>query len=229
MHRQPSRQITALAALAALACACDPPAPGSGAAPSSPAPGGGAASSASALPSDTASGAAMTSSKDLCAALAMRAPFELRSCEARLRRARAADGAVISYLVCDTGPCPVAIERDGKLGAIAVQNLTAAHFLTGKKRSVLVAETRFSKAEGKRVTGSVVMITLDGADPVRAEEHGGDDVDATHDDHVVSKQVEIAVTPAEIHITGIVEERGEGGKVLSSKPVDETYPLPALD
>jgi hypothetical protein len=200
--------------LAALAGACDPPATGS--APS-------AASSAA------ASGEAPGSNDAICAALASRAPFELASCKTKLRRERAADGAMVSYLPCMAGPCPVALERDGKLGAIAVQNLVKAHFFTGKKRSVLVVETRFVKAEGKRTSGSVAVITLDGAEPVRAEDFPADDIDATNPDHVVSRVVAIEVSRSEIRLKGKVDEQGKGGALLGSKAVDETHALPTLD
>lgn len=202
---------------AALATACDPPAPSSGAAPSS-------------SPAATAGAEAPSGSNEaLCAALARRAPFELSSCKTKLQSARTADGAVVSYLPCLTGPCPVALERDGKLAAIAVQNLTNAHFFTGKKRSVLVVETRFVKAEGKRTSGSVAVITLDGAEPVRAEDFAADDIDATNPEHVVSRVVTIEVSRSEIRLRGKVEEQGPGGKLLASKPIDESHPLPTLD
>jgi hypothetical protein len=172
---------------------------------------------------------AVTSTTWLCDQLAKQPALTLTSCASNLRRARAADGAIISYLPCGTGACPVTVERAGKLGTIAIDGLSNAHFFTGKKKSVLVAETRFVKEEGKVTGGAVEIVTLDGAEPVRSAKFDADGVDARDADHVVSKVVKIGVTRAELRISGRSEEHGPGGKLVRGAAIDEKHALPPLD
>lgn len=172
---------------------------------------------------------AVTSTTWLCDQLAKQPALTLTACASNLHRARAADGAIVSYLPCGSGACPVTVERDGKLATIAIEGLSNAHFLTGKKKSVLVAETRFVKEEGKITGGAVEILTLDGAEPVRSAKFGADEVDARDADHVVSKVVKIAVTHTEVRISGRSEEHGPAGKLVRGSAIDEKHALPPLD
>lgn len=169
------------------------------------------------------------SSGALCEALGKKGAFEVGTCKTSLQRARAADGAIVSFARCGTGACPVVIERDGKMGVIALNNLTSAFFVTGKKKSVLVGITRFVEAAGKRSGATIVVVGLDGAEPVKLAEHAGDEVDARDAGRTVQRIVSVDVTRTEIRVTGTTDERGADGKVLSTRKVDERHALPALD
>lgn len=164
----------------------------------------------------------------ICAELAKQPLLNTANCSASLQRARTADGAIVSYLPCGTGVCPIALERDGKLASIGVEGLTSAHFVSGKKKSALVIETRFVKENGERTGSTVEIVSLDAA-PARAGAFPADEVDARNPDHVVSKTIKVSVTRAEVRLTGKVEEHGPGGTITSTRTIDEKHPLPALD
>ena len=169
------------------------------------------------------------SSAGLCEALGKKGPFELGTCKTSLQRARAADGAIVSFVRCGSGACPVAIERDGKLGAIALSNLTSTFFVTGKKKSVLVGITRFVEAEGKHSGATIAVVGLDGAEPVKLAEHPADEVDQRDAGRSVQQIVSVAVTRSEIVVSGQRDERGADGKVLSTRKIEARHALPALD
>ena len=169
------------------------------------------------------------SSAGLCDALGKKGPFELGTCKTSLQRARAADGAIVSFVRCGAGACPVAIEREGSLGAIALTNLTGVFFVTGKKKSLLVGVSRFTEDAGKHTGGKVVVVGLDGAEPVRVGEHAADEIDARDPARAVQRIVSVEVTRSEIRVKGSQEEKAADGKVLSSRKVDDRHPLPALD
>ena len=165
----------------------------------------------------------------LCEALAKKGPFELGGCKTSVQRARGADGAIVSFVRCGAGACPVAVERDEKLGAIALPNLTATFFVTGKKKSALVGVTRYSEDDGKHTGGKIWVVALDGPEPVKVEEHAADEIDARDPARVTQRIVSVEVSRSEIRVKGSRDERAADGKVLASKKVDERYPLPALD
>lgn len=182
-----------------------------------------------AFQSDLGGEVAVSATTWLCAELAKRKDLTLTACASNMRRARAADGAIVSYLACGSGLCPVTVERGGKLGVAGIEGLNNAFFFTGKKKSVLVVGTRFVKDEGKVTGGAVEIVTLDGPEPIRSAKFDGDGVDARDADHVTSKVVQIAVTRAELRLTGNVEVHGPGGKLEQTRPIDEKHPLPPLD
>lgn len=165
----------------------------------------------------------------VCDAIAARWPFDAASCKTTLRRARTPDGAILSYAPCASGPCPIALERGSELAAIALTNLTNAHFLRGKTRSVLVAETRYVKEEGKLTGGALTVIALDGPEPTMSPEIPYDQIDARDPARVVSRVVDAVITRAEIRVSGWIEEKSPDGKVLSKKRVQETHALPPMD
>jgi hypothetical protein len=182
-----------------------------------------------AFESDLGGEVPVSTTSALCEALAKRGPFDLEACKTNLRRARAADGAVVSYVPCASGACPVAIERGGKLGAIPLFGLSSAQFLWGKKRSVLVAQMRTVKDSGKRSGGSVAILALDGDEPKSLGEFPTDEVDARDPSRVLSKVVTVKVTRAELKLTGKSQVQTADGKVTDEKSIDETHPLPPLD
>jgi hypothetical protein len=171
----------------------------------------------------------VSSTGALCEALAKKGPFELTGCKTSAQRARVADGAIVSFVRCGAGACPIAIEREGKLGAIALTNLTGVFFVTGKKKSLLVGVTRFSEDGGKHTGGKVAVVALDGAEPVKVGEHAADEIDARDPARAVQRIVSVEVTRSEVRVKGSREEKAADGKVLSSQKVDDRYPLPALD
>lgn len=171
----------------------------------------------------------ITATTWICDRIARQPGITFTSCAANLRRARTADGAIVSYTPCGIGVCPVTLERDGKLGILGIDGLSSAHFHTGKKKSVLVVETRSVKEGGKVTGGAVEILTLDGAEPVRAAKFDGDAIDARDADHVVSRIVKVTVTHTELRLDGKAEEHGPAGKLLHSSAIDETHALPPLD
>jgi hypothetical protein len=165
----------------------------------------------------------------LCEAIGKQGKFDLAACLSSLRRARTPDGALLVYFACNVGPCPVGVHRDGKLAVVAVEGVVATRFYVGKKRSLLLAETRWTSDEGKQSGGHLVPVLIDGGRPVPGEPIPTDRVDARDPAKVTARVVQIRFTPTEVTVTGEEKVTGADGKVLSSKKLDEKRPFPSLD
>lgn len=165
----------------------------------------------------------------LCEEIAGQGSFHMARCPALLRRARTADGALLLYMTCNEGPCPVGLLKDGKLSVIAVENLTSAQFFTGKKKSLLLAATRWTKDEGKQSGGALVPIVLDGPTPARKDEIAVDQIDSRNPDKMLARLVTARVTAAEITLGGEETVAAADGTLASKKPIQEKHPLPPLD
>ena len=166
----------------------------------------------------------------LCDAIAAQGAFEMARCPAELRRAKTTDGALLVYLPCTSGLCPVGLVRDGKVQVLGVENLIAARFFLGKKRSMLLASVRWSRDEGRQSGGAFAPLLLDGPAPVRRDDIPADRVDARDPAKVMDRLVQVKIGPTEITLTGeeTVKSAADGA-TLSTKPIDEKHPLPALD
>ncbi len=182
-----------------------------------------------AFQSDLGGEVSVSSSRALCASLAKVAPFELSACGSNLQRAVTADGAIVSYLSCGTGACPIALSRDGNMTAVSLLNVARTFFISGKKKSFLLAVSRTTEAEGKLTAGSLVVFALEGPQPSRLVEYMVDSVDARDPNRVIQRNVSLSVNREQIAIVGSMDVRAPDGQMLSSQKVDERHALPALD
>lgn len=166
----------------------------------------------------------------LCDAMSAQLAFKTARCAPELRRAKAADGALLAYWPCSSGLCPVGLFRAGKMTVLGVENLVAARFFQGKKRSMLLATVRWTRDEGKQSGGSLVPILLDGPTPARKDDIPIDRVDARDPAKVIDHIVQVEITSTEVLLKG--EETVKSattGATLSTKPIEEKHPLPPLD
>jgi hypothetical protein len=165
----------------------------------------------------------------LCDEIAKKGPFDRARCPALLRRARTADGSILVFAACSSGTCPVAIVKDDKLSALPVENLTSGWFFSGKKRSVLLVATRWTKDEGKQSGGSLVPILVENGALARGEEIPVDTIDARDPKKSVARLVHATVTADGIALEGEESVKSADGKSLSTKPIHDKRPLPNLD
>ena len=78
----------------------------------------------------------------LCESIEAQGTFDAARCPGLLRRAKTADGGLLVYMACASGPCPVGLYRGGHLSVVFVEGITNARYHAGSKRSLLLAETR---------------------------------------------------------------------------------------
>lgn len=165
----------------------------------------------------------------LCAELAKKGPFDSARCPGLLRRARTTDGSLLVYGACSSGTCPVAVVKDDKMSVLPVENLTTGWFFLGKKRSVLLVATRWSKDEGKQSGGSLVPILIENGALSRGEEIPVDAIDSRDPKKALARLVHATVTAEGIALEGEESIKSEDGKSISTKPIKEKRPLPNLD
>lgn len=166
----------------------------------------------------------------LCEAIAAQGAFEMARCPAELRRAKTIGGALLVYVPCTSGRCPVGLLRDGKMAVLGVENLIAARFFFGTKRSMLLASVRWSKDDGRQSGGAFAPLLLDGPAPVRKDDIPADRVDARDPAKVTDRLVQFQITPTQITLTGEETIKSAAdGTTFSTKPIDEKHPLPSLD
>lgn len=164
----------------------------------------------------------------LCDSLSAQGAFDTARCPALLRRARTAGGALLVYMACASGPCPVGLHRDGHMSAVFVDGITNARFYLGKSRSLLLAETRWSKDDGRRSGGAFIPIVLEGDKPVLKAPIPADEIDARDPAKVSARTVQPRISATEIVLTGEETVKSADGATLSEKKLDERHPLPAL-
>lgn len=165
----------------------------------------------------------------LCEELSGQGPFDKARCPALLRRARTADGALVLYAACSTGTCPVAVFKDDKLTVTPIDSLTSATFYQGKKRSLLIAATRWVKDEGRQSGGAIVPLVIEGGAVTKHPEIPTDSVDSRDPAGMKARLVRVTLTPGQIQIAGEETVKKADGTTLSTKPLDEKHPLPSLD
>lgn len=147
-------------------------------------------------------------------------------CARSLHRSRAADGAFVAWVPCNAGPCPVATIRGGKLAAVAVPGLGNARLCSFDGRSVLLASTRWTRAEGAESGGSVVAVSLSGPSPTLGKTLRLDEIDSRAADTVRSRAVNVRVEGSVVRLTG--EERvvsRADGREITRTPIDEAHDL----
>ncbi|MFO0590865.1 MAG: hypothetical protein U0441_25195 [Polyangiaceae bacterium] len=182
-----------------------------------------------AFQSDLGGEVTITSTSWLCARLAKDLTLNTDACASNLHRARTVTGAILSYLPCGTGRCPVVLERGDEVGVLGVDGLSSAQLVSGKKASVLVAQTRAVKDEGKVTSGAVAILRFDGAAPVQDGSFEGDLTDARDPAHVTSKVVKVTASRGGVHLEGKIEVRSADGAIEKTTKIDELHALPPLD
>lgn len=182
-----------------------------------------------AFQSDLGGEVALSATTWLCARLEKDPSLNAASCASSLHRVRTVTGAIVSYLPCGSGRCPVVLERGADVGVLGVEGLSSADLLSGKKASVLVARTRTVKDEGKVTSGAVMILRLDGAAPVQDGSFEADLTDARDPAHVTSRMVNVTASRGGVHLEGKIEVRGADGKVEKTTKIDELHAVPPLD
>lgn len=179
--------------------------------------------------SDLGAEASVPTTAWLCEEIAGHGPFDKARCPGLLRRARTTDGTLLVYQACSSGSCPVAVFKDDKLTVLPVENLTAGTFYQGKRRSLFLVTTRWVKDDGKRSGGSIVPFVVENGAATREEEIPVDSVDARDPGKMIDRRAHATITAAEITLSGDETVKTADGTTLSTKPVAEKHPLPALD
>ncbi len=166
----------------------------------------------------------------LCEKLKEQVSFEAARCPQELRRAIVNGGGLLSYYACASGPCPVGLYVGGKVRALLVESLGSGRLFVGKTRSLLMGQARISKDDGKQSGGVVVPIVLEGETITRAPDIAVDFIDARDVASVKQRLVSAKVSQTEVKITGEETVRSASdGTVISTKTIEEKYPLPSID
>lgn len=162
----------------------------------------------------------------LSAALPAITPASRDACPKFLRRARMADGALLAYENCSTGPCPVGVLRGNALGAITVDGIVDSQLVYVAGKPLLLANARWVKEAGTWTGGFLVSIALDGATPSVSARIPTDDIDARDPVLVVQRNVTVDIGPEDVHLTGELRTVDRNtGHVQKKAPIDERHPL----
>jgi hypothetical protein len=153
-------------------------------------------------------------------------------CKQLLRRIHLPSGAVAAFDPCGTGPCAVAVVRDGVVSSFAVDGLTVARVVPGEGDGTLLITSRWIRADGAWSGSSLVPLSLAGRVPVMLPEIAVDEVDARDAKTVASRAVHVDFTTTGastvVHLVGDRRVRNrDDARELSSTPVDETHRLAA--
>jgi hypothetical protein len=161
-------------------------------------------------------------------------PAEARRprCKQLLRRMHLPSGAVAAFDPCATGPCAVAVVRNGVVSSFAVDGVTMARVVPGEGDGTLLITSRWIRADGAWSGSRFVALSLAGSVPAMLPEIALDEVDARDPKTVTSRavRVDISTTGAStvVHLVGDQRVKSrDDGRDLSTKPVDETHRLAA--
>jgi hypothetical protein len=153
-------------------------------------------------------------------------------CPRLLQRAQLADGALVAFTTCSSGPCPVALLRANVVRAITVDGISGARVVPTEGGPVLLATTRWVRAEGKHTGGALLPIALSGEAPRALAPIALDEIDARDPQRVVARLVQYELrfpTPERtvVHLTGDRRENAlPDGKELSRVGLDESPVVP---
>ncbi|MCC6526286.1 MAG: hypothetical protein IT373_26805 [Polyangiaceae bacterium] len=153
---------------------------------------------------------------------------DLGACADRLRRAQLPSGALVAYVPCQTGACPVAAVEGDVAQVLVVDGLVDARplALPDGGGDALLATTRFVRADGTWTGAELVVVGFAGGAPVRRGSLPLDEIDARGATEVKNRIVTAAVRGTDVHLTG--ESRRvvrSDGTELSKEAVDERYHL----
>jgi hypothetical protein len=148
-------------------------------------------------------------------------------CTTLLRRVLLPSGAILAFAPCASGPCPVAVLRDGKVGAVAVDGIVSGRVVPGGKDGIALLSTRWTRADGKWSGGTLVPVALSGGRPKRLADIPTDEVDARDQLKVSSREVKVQITQpvaggSLVRVSGRRRlVNGQDGRELSTAPIDE--------
>ncbi len=151
-------------------------------------------------------------------------------CRGMLRRYRLPSGTVVAYEFCATGPCPVAVVRNGVVASIAVDGVVAARLVPGEGDGTLLLTSRWVRADGAWSGSRLVPVSLAGSTPVALPEIALDEVDARDPTKASSRSVRVDISSiagsTTVHLVGDHRVKArDDGRDLSTTPVDETHRL----
>jgi hypothetical protein len=153
-------------------------------------------------------------------------------CAGLLHRARLPDGALVAFVPCATGPCPIALVRGTRVRAIALDGVTSARVVPTEAGSVLLVTSRWATDEGRRSGGSLTPVTLSGSAPIALAPIALDEVDARDPGRVKARMVQFDLTsPAPlrtvVRVHGDLRETAlPDGRELTRVAIDETHVVP---
>ncbi|MEP7121170.1 MAG: hypothetical protein ABJE95_09680 [Byssovorax sp.] len=178
----------------------------------------------------------MPTTAAICAQVATNAalPAGVRQprCQQLLRRYHLPSGAVAAFDPCATGPCVVAVVRNGVVSSLAIDGVTTARLVPGEGDGTLLVTSRWIRADGAWSGSRLVPVSLAGATPTLLAEIPIDEVDARDPKTVSSRSVRVdfVTTGAGtvVHLVGDQKVKArDDGHDLSTKPIDETHRLAA--
>jgi hypothetical protein len=151
-------------------------------------------------------------------------------CKAMLRRFHLPSGTVVAYDPCATGPCAVAVVRNGVVSSLSFEGVTAARLVAGAGDGTLLVTSRWIRADGAWTGSRFVPVSLAGTTPVVLPEIALDEVDARDPKQVASRSVRVELPSIAggtvVHLVGDqrVKSRDDGHELSTSK-IDETHAL----
>ena len=151
-------------------------------------------------------------------------------CAAMLLRYRLPSGTLLAYEFCATGPCPVAVVRNGVVSSLTVDGVIAARLIPGEGDGTLLLTSRWIRADGAWSGSRLVPVSLAGGPPVALPEIALDEVDARDPKTASSRAVRVDISSTAgstvVHLVGDrrVKSRDDG-RDLSTTAVDETHRL----
>jgi hypothetical protein len=170
----------------------------------------------------------------ICAQIAGNAalPLEARQprCKALLRRIQLPSGATVAFDPCATGPCAVALVRNGAVSSLAIEGVTSARLVPGEGDGTLLVTSRWIRADGAWTGSKLVPVSLAGSAPVQLADIPLDEIDARDPTKVSSRTVRVDISSgaggAGVHLVGDhrVQSRDDG-RDLATTPIDETHRL----
>lgn len=153
-------------------------------------------------------------------------------CRLHLRRTRLPSGAIVAFVPCSSGPCPIALAREGKVTAIAVDAVLSARVVPGGKDGTLLLTTRWSRANGQWTGGALVPVGISAGSLKRLSDIPTDAIDARDAQKVASRDVMVEITQpvpgsSLVHVSGRRRDvRRADGHEFSSEPIDERRSIP---
>lgn len=152
-------------------------------------------------------------------------------CADLLRMTRLDSGAVAAFVPCASGPCPVALVKDGVVEATAVDGIVAGSVVPGGTDGVLLLETRWVRENGAWSGSALVPVALSGGRLKRLKEIPVDEVDSRDAVTVTSRDAVYDVTPADgrtrVAVTGKrrTVQRADA-RELAATSISESHVLP---
>jgi hypothetical protein len=174
----------------------------------------------------------MPTTEGICAQVVGNAAIPLAArqprCKSMLRRFHLPSGTVVAYDPCATGPCTVAVVRNGVVSSIAVEGVTSARIVGGEGDGTLLLTSRWIRADGAWSGSGFVPVPLGNGPLVALPEIRLDEVDARDPKIASSRAVRVDITAgsdgAVVHLVGnLTVKSRDDGRELSKSSFDETH------